>query len=161
MSSIPTAGSEEAETSADPDSTASGTTIVPHPTTSEIQPVSDASKPPVLGDEWKSEYESNLAKWKHENAVQREKAEKVRGEWETKRSSIGPTGFVGVKAGQREPELGEHLAKIQRGATGELGASWEEVSEADSPAVISVNITPVSFFFVFSFTPMTLILTFL
>lgn len=146
MSSIPTAGSEEAETSADPDSTASGTTIVPPPTTSEIQPVSDASKPPVLGDEWKSEYESNLAKWKHENAVQREKAEKVRGEWETKRSSIGPTGFVGVKAGQREPELGEHLAKIQRGATGELGASWEEVSEADSPAVISVNITPVSFF---------------
>jgi len=76
--------------------------------------------------------------------VQREKAEKVRGEWEAKRSSIGSTTFVGVGVGQNEPELGGHLAKIQRGATGELGTGWEEVSETDSPAVISANITPVS-----------------
>ena len=89
------------------------------------------------------EYESNLAKWKHENAVQREKAEKVRGEWETKRSSIGPTTFVGVHTGQNEPELGEHLAKIQHGAAGELGAGWEEVSGTGS--VISFNVTPVRF----------------
>lgn len=76
--------------------------------------------------------------------MQREKAEKVRGEWETKRSSIGPTSFVSVNVGQSEPELGEHLAKVQRGATGELGTGWEEVSETDSPAVISANTTPVS-----------------
>ena len=95
-------------------------------------------------DEWKTEYESNLAKWKHENALQREKAEKVRSEWEVKRSSLGPTSVISTTAGQKEPELGEHLAKIQRGAAGELGAGWEEVSEADSPAVVSANITPVS-----------------
>ena len=78
--------------------------------------------------------------------MQRERAEKVRGEWEAKRSSIGPTTFVGVNVGQKEPELGEHLAKIQRGAPGELGTGWEEVSETDSPAIISANITPVRFF---------------
>ena len=78
--------------------------------------------------------------------MQREKAEKVRGEWESKRSSIGPTTSVGISAGQDEPELGEHLAKIQRSATGELGTGWEEVSETDGPAVISVNTTPVRFF---------------
>ena len=97
-------------------------------------------------DEWKAEYESNLAKWKHENAIQREKAEKVRSEWETKRSSIGPTTFVGINVGQKEAELGEHLAKIQRGATGELGIGWEEVNETGSPAIISANITPVCSF---------------
>ena len=123
-------------------------TITTPATTSGPQPVSDASTEAVPGDahdEWKAEYESNLAKWKHENAVQREKAEKVRGEWETKRSSIGPTTFVGFNVGQNEPELGEHLAKIQHSVTGELGAGWEEVSETDSPAVMSVNITPVRF----------------
>ena len=78
--------------------------------------------------------------------MQREKAEKVRGEWEAKRSSIGPTTFVGFSPGQREPELGEHLTKIQHGAAGELGAGWEEVSETDSPAVVSINVTPVRFF---------------
>ena len=76
--------------------------------------------------------------------MQREKAEKVRSEWETKRSSIGPPATVGVSPGQKEPELGEHLAKIQRAATGELGTGWEEVSGTDSPAVISPNVTPVS-----------------
>ncbi|KAF9648947.1 hypothetical protein BDM02DRAFT_2013711 [Thelephora ganbajun] len=145
ISSIPTASSEEAETTAESVSTTSGTSIATPATTSEPQPVSDASREPIPNDahdEWKAEYESNLAKWKHENAVQREKAEKVRGEWEVKRSSIGPTTFDGITIGQSEPELGEHLAKIQRGATGELAAGWEEVSETDSPAVISVNITP-------------------
>jgi len=87
-----------------------------------------------------------LTKWKHESAAQREKAEKVRGEWETKRSSIGPTTFVGVSVGEKESELGEHLAKIQRGATGELGTGWEEVNENDSTTV-SANVTPVRFFF--------------
>lgn len=145
MSSIPTAGSEQAEAPAV--STTSGTTITTPSTTSEPQPVSDASKVPFPGDahdEWKSEYESNLSKWKEENAVQREKAEKVRSEWEAKRSSVGPTPIIGSGAGQKEPELGEHLTKIQRSATGELGAGWEEVSDADSPAVMSANITPVS-----------------
>ena len=145
VSSIPTAGSDEAEAPAV--STTSGTTIATPPPTSEPQPVSDASNVPVPGDAhdgWKTEYESNLAKWKHENAVQREKAEKVRTEWEAKRSSIGPTPIIGASAGQKDHELGEHLAKIQRSATAELGTGWEEVSEADSPAVISANITPVS-----------------
>jgi hypothetical protein len=142
VSSIPTAGSEQAE--APVVSNTSGATIVTPSTTSKPQPASDASKVPFPGDEWKTEYESNLSKWKHENAVQREKAEKVRSEWEAKRSSVGPTPIIGTSAGQKEPELGEHLAKIQRSATGELGTGWEEVSEADSPAVMSVNITPVS-----------------
>lgn len=142
VSSIPTADSEGAEA---PDvSTTSGITITSPSTTSEAQPVSDASKVPVPGDEWKTEYESNLAKWKHENAVQREKAEKVRSEWEAKRPSIGPTPIIGASARQKEPELGEHLAKIQRTATGELGTGWEDVSEADGPAVTTANITPVS-----------------
>ena len=82
-----------------------------------------------------------MAKWKHENAAQREKAEKVRSEWEVKRSSVGPTTFVGVNVGQKEPELGEHLAKIQRSATAELGTGWEEVSGTDT-----ANVTPVRFF---------------
>lgn len=160
MSSIPTVGSEGPAVP-----TTSGTVITtPLAATPEPQSASDASKVPAPADthdEWKVEYESNLAKWKHENAVQREKAEKVRSEWETKRSTIGPTPTVGVSPGQSEPELGDHLAKIQRSATGELGTGWEEVSEADSPAVISVNITPVSFFFrLFQFAPMTRILTF-
>ena len=58
------------------------------------------------------------------------KVEKVQGEWETARLSIGPLTFVGVSAG-RSDELGEHLAKIQRGAAGELGAEWEEVGQWD------------------------------
>jgi hypothetical protein len=77
--------------------------------------------------------------------VQREKAEKVRGEWETKRSSIGPSTFVGVGPGQSDAELGGHLTKIQRGATGEFGAEWEEVGGTDSPAVVSAYTTPVRF----------------
>jgi len=163
ISSIPTAGSEGAETSAGTVSTVSDSAITTPATTSEPQPVSDASAEPVPGDahdEWRAEYESNLAKWKHENAVQREKAEKVRGEWEAKRSSIGPTAFVGTGVGESEPELGEHLAKIQRGSTGELGSGWEEVSGTDSPAVISSNITPVRFLVFPPADTMTQILTF-
>jgi hypothetical protein len=44
------------------------------------------------------------------------KAEKVQGEWETARSSIGPSTFVGVGAGQSDAELGGHLVKVQRDA---------------------------------------------
>lgn len=139
MSSIPTAGSGEAEAPAV--SATSGTTITTASTTSELQPASDASKVPVPGDahsQWKAEHESNLAQWKNENVAQREKAEKVRGQWEAKRSSIGPTPIIGASAGQKEPQLGEHLAKIQRGAVGELGTGWEEVSKGDSPVSLPV-----------------------
>ena len=147
MSSIPTAGSEEA--GATSVSVTPGTTITTPSIASIPQPVSDASRVPFPSDsqdEWKNEQESNLAKWKHENAMQREKAERVRSEWEAKRSTIGPTHIIGASAGLKEPKLGEHLAKIQRSATGELGIGWEEVSDADSSALVSANTTPVSFY---------------
>jgi hypothetical protein len=91
--------------------------------TTEPQPVSAAAEATLRDahDEWKDEYERNLARWKQENALQREKAEQIRKEWEDRRAQgEGPV--------ETDEFLGAHLAKVQNLIEG----GWENLDEMKS-----------------------------
>jgi hypothetical protein len=88
-------------------------------------------------DEWKDEYESNLARWKHENALQKEKAARVRKEWEDKQA----LGSIGGGSGEEvvvpplvenDEFLGAHLARAQNTR---LEGGWEKVEDGRAPTL--------------------------
>lgn len=85
-------------------------------TTTEEQPLTASSE--ATPSDAKDEYEENISKWQHENALQREKAEKVRKEWEDRRAS-------GEKFPETDEYLGAHLAKVQNKVEG----GWEKVED--------------------------------
>jgi hypothetical protein len=83
-------------------------------------------------EEWKAEQERNLEKWQHENALQREKAERTRKEWEDRRAQ-------GEAFPETDEFLGAHLAKVQNKADG----GWEKVEDDNIVREIVESPSPV------------------
>ncbi|KAH9003001.1 hypothetical protein EDB86DRAFT_3063026 [Lactarius hatsudake] len=96
----------------------------------------ESSVSPAEFEAWKTEYESQVAKWRRDNATARMRAEAERARWEERRAQE-------EEQQQQQQDTHASEASVELGGTGISASEWEAVSHRSTLASSDGHPTPV------------------